>query len=200
MYKNRYTLFLIAAALFISSCCKTESKQTAAERTITDGMQRTVTIPAQINRLICSGPGSRRLVTYLEAENRVIAVDDMEKRRPRFKARPYAIAHPQFKKLPLFGEFRGFDNPELILNLSPAPELIFKTYPAFGHDPVELQKKTGIPVITLNYGDLGLHKDDLYKSLKIMGKALKKEKRARDVIAYFEAALKDLKTRTKDIA
>lgn len=46
-------------------------------------------------------------------------------------AMPYAIANPQFKKYPLFGEFRGYDNPELITSLSPKPRGLLSTDPAY---------------------------------------------------------------------
>jgi iron complex transport system substrate-binding protein len=102
----------------------------------------------------------------------VVAVDDIEKKRPQFDARPYSLANPQFKRLPMFGEFRGFDNPELILSLEPAPQVIFKTYPGHGARPVKLQQKTGIPVIILDYGDFGSKRSNLYESLRIMGEVV----------------------------
>ena len=40
-------------------------------------------------------------------------------RRNELDARPYALANPQFKTMPVFGQFRGQDNPEQILSLSP---------------------------------------------------------------------------------
>lgn len=199
MCKKRFTALLMVCVLFPISCQKTTTREQKAQREITDSMKRTVKIPDTIHHLICSGPGCLRLLSYFGEVDKIAAVDDIEKRKPRFEARPYAIAHPELKKLPLFGEFRGFDNPELILNLSPAPDIIFKTYPEFGHDPVELQKKTGIPVITLHYGDLGLNRDILYNSLKIIGKTLKKEAKAQEIINYINSTLKDLSKRTKNI-
>ncbi len=81
-------------------------------RTITDAAGRTVSIPDSVNRVICSGPGCLRLLTYLQAEDRAVAVDDIETRRGSFDARPYALVHPEFKSMPIFGEFRGHDNPD----------------------------------------------------------------------------------------
>jgi ABC-type iron transport system FetAB ATPase subunit len=74
------------------------------------------------------GPGALRLLTYLEAQDKIVAVDDMEKQRLQFDARPYALANPQFRDYPIFGEFRGHDHPERILTLDPLPQVIFKTY------------------------------------------------------------------------
>ena len=152
-----------------------------------------------VERVICSGPGCLRLLVYLQAQDRIVGVDDIEKRRKTFDARPYALANPQFKGMPLFGEFRGFDNPELILTLDPQPQVIFKTYRTMGHDPVELQQKTGIPVVVLEYGDLGAQRDDFYASLRTMGEVLGRQQRAEDVIAFFEAQIQDMQTRTADV-
>jgi iron complex transport system substrate-binding protein len=159
---------------------------------ITDGAGRKLDLPVPAERVICSGPGCLRLLVYLQAQGRVVAVDDIEKKRPQFDARPYALANPQFKDLPLFGEFRGHDNPKLIMALDPPPQVIFKTYPAMGHDPEKLQQKTGIPVVVLEYGDLEKGRPQLYQSLRLMGRIVDREGRAEEVIRFFESGIADL--------
>ncbi|MGB8425568.1 MAG: iron ABC transporter substrate-binding protein [Desulfobacterales bacterium] len=166
----------------------------AAARTITDASGRQVEIPNQVDRVICSGPGALRLLTYLQCQSKIVAVDDMEKQRPQFDARPYALANPQFKEFPIFGEFRGHDHPERILT-----QVIFKTYPTMGHDPVELSRKTGIPVVVLDYGNLCNRRADLYRSLRIMGEVMDAAARAEQVIAFFDQSIADLHRRTADI-
>jgi iron complex transport system substrate-binding protein len=169
------------------------------EKVIIDAAGRKVKLPDRVEHVICSGPGCLRLLTYLQAQNLIVAVDDMEKRRPIFDARPYALANPQFKKYPLFGEFRGYDNPELILALNPQPQAIFKTFSMMGHDPEKLQKKTSIPVLVLEYGDLANNRNSLYQALHIMGKVVDKEKRAEELVSFFESTIKELRDRTKCI-
>lgn len=168
-------------------------------RVVTDSAGRKVEIPEKVERVICSGPGSLRLLTYLRSQDLIIAVDDIETRRRRFDARPYALANPGFKKYPIFGEFRGFDNPELILSLEKQPQVILKTYATMGHDPVELQEKTGIPVVVLEYGNLGTHREKMFQSLRIMGEVVGKRDRAEQVISFFESAIADLAARTTDV-
>ena len=186
---------LIAGILFLTLFSTT----CYAKRNIVDAMGRTVSIPDKVEKVICSGPGCLRLLTYLQAQDRIVGVDDMETRRQKFDARPYALANPQFKKYPEFGSFRGHDNPEQILVLEPQPQVIFKTYATMGHDPIELSEKTGIPVTVLNYGDLGANRDQLFQAIRIMGEALGQDKRAGEVVAFFESAIQDLHDRTKDI-
>lgn len=168
-------------------------------RQITDALGRTVTLPADLERVICSGSGALRLLAYLGAQEMAVGVDDIEGRTTKFDARPYAIANPQFKTLPIFGQFRGFDQPERILALSPQPQVIFKIKAAFGHDPLELEAKTGIPVIVLDYGDLGANREALFSALRIMGEAVGRGDRAEAVIAFMQEAIEDLARRTADI-
>jgi iron complex transport system substrate-binding protein len=172
----------------------------SGERVVIDAAGRQVKLPDRIKRVICSGAGCLRLLTYLQAQNLVVAVDDMEKRRQPFDARPYALANPQFMSLPLFGEFRGYDNPELIIVLNPQPQVIFKTFSTMGHDPDKLQKKTSLPVVVLEYGDLSSHRSSFYQSLRLMGKVVDKEKRAEEIISFFESNIRVLSDRTKNIS
>ena len=168
-------------------------------QTITDASGQTKIIPAKISHVICSGSGCLRLLTYMQAQSMIVGVDDMETRRSRFEARPYALANPHFKNQPTFGEFRGHDNPERILSLSPQPDVIFKTFAARGTNPDELTQKTGIPVIVLDNGDLGDHRPAFYNALRIMGTVLGKEQRAEAVISFFEHNIQELGTRTQNI-
>lgn len=167
--------------------------------TVNDALGREVSVPKDPDYIICSGAGALRLITYLSAEDKVVAVDDMEGRRARFDARPYALAHPEFKELPLFGEFRGHDNPELIVSLNPLPQLIIKTNPQMGTDPQELEQKTGIPVLPLEYGELSKDRNVFYSTLRTIAEVLDREERAEEVIAFFENSIADLEKRTANI-
>lgn len=171
----------------------------AQARTITDAMGRVVQIPDTVERVLCSGSGCLRLLSYLQGQHLVVAVDDIETRRNEFDARPYALANPQFKNMPVFGQFRGQDNPELILTLEPQPQLIFKIFGGSGYDPNELHAKTGIPVVVVDAGNLGERRPLLHASLRLMGDIIGKSQRAEELIAYFEQAIDDLHARTADI-
>lgn len=191
----------ITRAIFLVLLLSSAALANSGTRSIIDSSKRTVEIPKTVEQAICSGSGCLRLLTYLQAQHMAVAVDDIESRKRMFDARPYALANPQFKTMPIFGEFRGHDNPELIMTLEPGPQVIFKTYASsMGYDPVELQQKTGISVVVLNYGDLGKLRPQLYESLRTMGDVLGKQQRAEAVIAFMEARIADLKRRTAGIA
>ncbi|MFP4108374.1 MAG: iron ABC transporter substrate-binding protein [Desulfonatronovibrio sp.] len=168
-------------------------------KTITDSMNRELTIPAQVDRVICSNSGCLRLLTYLQAHDRIVAVDSIEVKGSPIDARPYAIANPQFRDYPIFGEFRGHDSPELIAGLDPQPRVMFKTYAARSGGIDTLQDKINIPVIGLGYGNLTHGREELNENLRLMGKVLKVEDRAEEVIAFFNDLQKDLEQRVADI-
>ncbi|QQG66570.1 iron ABC transporter substrate-binding protein [Desulfobulbus oligotrophicus] len=174
--------------------------QVAQGRTVTDASGRTVVLPDTVKRVICSGSGCLRLLCYLQAQDRVVAVDDIETRHSAFDARPYALANPQFKDMPVFGQFRGLDNPEIILTLDPAPQVIFKIFMGLGDRPDKLQAKTGIPVVAIDSGDLGARRPQFQAALRLMGEVVGRSERAETVIAYFEKTIHDLQARTAGIS
>jgi len=185
--------------MFCSLCLALSLTSPALALNVADALERAVSVLDNVERVICSGSGCLRLLAYLQGQELVVAVDDIESKRNRFDSRPYALANPQFKDLPIFGQFRGQDNPELILTLDPQPQLIFKTFATMGHDPVELQVKTGIPVVVLEVGNLGPQRERFYSSLRLMGEVAGKSVRAEELISYFEAVIADLTARTADI-
>lgn len=168
-------------------------------QTIHDAAGRSVTIPEKIDRLICSGPGCLRLITYFNAQSNVVAVDDIEVRQKAFDARPYALTNPEYRRLPVFGGFRGNDDPEKILGLANPPQVIFKAYATMGYDPEELQAKTRIPVIVLQYGDLWKGQAHFFNSLRLIGQALGKQERAEALIDFFTREIEQLEARTLDV-
>ncbi|AYK14760.1 MAG: iron ABC transporter substrate-binding protein [Methanosarcina flavescens] len=177
----------------------------SAELTLTDGFGRKVTIPGNAERLVCSGSGCLRYLVYLQAEDYVVGVDSMEKKVNEIEGRPYFLANPQLKDYPLIGEFRGKDDPEKLIEVN--PQIILKSS-TIGQASAQaaaeadtLQSKTGIPVISFPYGSLNNEeqKAEMYSSLRIMGEAVGKQERAEEVIAYIEATMQDLESRTADI-
>ncbi len=195
--KGGYILFCVMLVAFL--LVPVHSLNAQQSRTIEDAAGRTVHIPQEVERVICSGPGALRLLTYLRAQDRIVAVDSIEKRGSPVDMRPYAEANPQFEEYPLFGEFRGQDNPELIAALEPQPQVIFRTYPGMGKDPDDVQQKTGVPVIVLSYGNLTYDRPKLDRSLRLMGRVLGKQDRAEEVIGYLDRIISDLRERGSQV-
>jgi iron complex transport system substrate-binding protein len=216
---------LIAALIVTSGCTDTSSEDVEGEApvesagittgtdelaesagiTITDGFGRDVTIPENVGSVVCSGAGSLRYLVYLQAQDLVVGVDSLEKKEAEIEGRPYALANPQLKDYPLIGEFRGKDDPEKIIDIS--PQVVLKAGTT-GQPPATsaaeadtLQEKTGISVISFPPGSLKNEEQEaeMYSSLRIMGEVTGKQERAEEIIAYIEATMEDLENRTADI-
>jgi iron complex transport system substrate-binding protein len=173
--------------------------------TITDGFGRNVTVPRDVESVVCSGAGCLRYLVYLQAQDLVVGVDSLEKQENQIEGRPYVLANPQLKDYPLIGEARGQDDPEKIIDVN--PQVVLKTSmigqasTPTAAEADTLQSKTGIPVVALPYGSLSNEegKARMYSSLRIMGEVVGKQERAEEVIAYIEATMQDLENRTADI-
>lgn len=177
----------------LAVCC---TLAPASARTVTDSMGRVSEIPDTVERVVCSGPGCLRLLCYLEAQSLAVAVEDIEKRDSAFDARPYFLAHPEFKDLPLFGQFRGFESPERILGLPSRPQVILKANVQAGQDPDDLAAKTGIPVVVIDTGDLAGRREAFFAGLDLMARVVGRQERAAAARSFIEKALEDLRTRT----
>lgn len=178
---------------------------TVATLTVTDLMNRTVTVPASPQKIIGVGAGDVRMLVYLQSSDKIVGVDQMEKGPfnatalgmglPSGRDNPYSIAHPELGEKPYIGTNR-VDNPELII--AQKPDIIFATWRT-GKDADALQEKTNVPVVALVSGDLGKSKPQFYQSLRTMGKILSKDERAESVITYMDNTMSDLNRRTKDV-
>jgi iron complex transport system substrate-binding protein len=167
--------------------------------TLKDASGRVVVVPFDPERIICIGPGSLRLIVYLQAESKVVGVEDLEKMNPR--GRPYWLAHPELWPLPRCGPGGAVSinkKPDLEAVLSVAPDVIFVTY--MKRDLAEeVQRILKIPVIVLSYGAFATFDDTVYHSLRLAGKILNRSDRAEKVVDYLESLKSDLSGRTLDI-
>lgn len=164
---------------------------------VKDAFGNVMSVDGKVEKVLCSGPGCLRLLTYLQAHRTISGVEDIERRNIPIDPRPYFLANPFFRNLPQTGEFRGLTRPELVVSLESLPQVIFKTDPEMGTPAGKLQESTGIPVIPLEYGNLFNQKDKLYQSIRIMGQVMEKRDRAEAVIDFLEENITDLSRRMK---
>ncbi|MGH0052468.1 MAG: ABC transporter substrate-binding protein [Sphaerochaetaceae bacterium] len=167
--------------------------------TITDMRGRTVTIPDTVDSVVALGAGSLRLVSYLDAADMVIAVEDAGHGREKtpydfFNLATYRMAFPELRELPSIG---SAENHEGII--AAAPDLIItSTIDTSQLD--QLQEILDIPVFAVNV-DVELYDTDLfYDQLHKLGTILGKEERAETLIDGIQAALDDIKTRSEEVA
>lgn len=209
MYKRTSLLFisiLMLITLLFGGCTKSStdlgvnSDATSLSKgiTITDMLGRNITLDSVAKRVVAIGPGALRLYCYLGSVDRLVGIEQIEKKYP--KGRPYAIANPSFKDLEVIGPGGPNNAPDAEKLLSVKPDVIFTMYSYDKHTVENLQSKTGIPVIALSYGKVNTFDPSVYKSLEIIGKVVGEENRASEVIDFMKKCKTDLDNRTKDIS
>jgi len=201
MNKRRRSFLLIAAALLatafvaaISFFFPHSQRPGIAGRTVTDLAGRKVAVPDKVERLIALGPGSLRLVAYLGATDRIVGIEDLEKRMARdLYVRPYASTlGDKFLALPVVGTGGpgALPDPEKVLMCR--PDLIV----AVSIDPAQLNNiraKTNVPTIYLSYGALGVWREEARRSLTLLGEVLGKNERAARLNEYVRSLEEDLR-------
>lgn len=194
-----FTLLVVSAVLIIASLLLSLPCHAQNALTVVDSAGRTVEVPADVKRIICVGPGCLRLVCYLGAQDKVVGIEAFEKTQQ--VGRSYRYTFPELLALPVIapgGPGNVNKEPDLEAVLSVKPDVIFASYMDKNRADA-LQKKIGIPVVTLSYGRFGSFDDELYLSLRLSGKILNKEKRAREITSFIEQAKIDLSKRTTGV-
>ena len=171
-----------------------------AGRPVQDLAGREVPVPERVQRVLALGPGSLRLVAYLDALDLVVGIEHIEKRMENdLYTRPYSsLLGEELLDLPVVGTGGAGALPDLEKVLMCRPDLVV----AVGLDPVQLdnlQAKTGVPAIYLSYGELGVWREEAHLSLTLLGKLLGREDRAARLNAYIRSLEKDLRGRVADL-
>ncbi len=209
---------LIIIGVLISGCASTEKAQppesipgpsiidlediaaTNSGIVLTDAIGREVTVPRNITHILCSGPGCMRYLSYLRETEKAVAADQVERDTVSPAPLPYLVANPQIRTLPAAGKVTDAIEPSRVTGLNSRPDLII----LMGDNPQisadELQRRTGIPVIVLQDGDLSYRRNAMNYSLRIMGLVLGKTERAEEVIRFFDKVTENLQARTSTIS
>ncbi len=169
--------------------------------TIKDMAGRTVNIPKKIDRIVALH-ASLRYVVYLEAFDKVVGVEGVEKQgfmrsNPAVGKAYWNVIKDKVKNIPSIGEGGPGKLPDFEKLISVKPDIII----TFEVDSAELiQRKTGIPVIVLQYaGSEGFKIEDIMNTFIFLGKILGKEERAEKLNAHMKHLINDLNKRTKGL-
>ena len=172
----------------------------ASTRSITDVLGRTVEVPSKIDSIICTGPGALRLISYAQAQDLVVGVEDVVNSTLNTIKCPYAyVNNDRFKDLPRIGKGGARSNTayeEEIIMLK--PDVILSAYSSDAIE--ELTKKTGIPVVCVTQYEGNFFGEDLEASLTLIGEILGKQERCGELISFMKQAENDLNDRTKNVA
>lgn len=191
----------ILATLFggCASQSKPSSNAKPADENITvkDLLGREVKIKGRAKKVVAIGAGSLRLYCYVGSPDKIVGIERID--NGSTKGRPYMMANQSLAKLPVIGQGGPNNAPDVEKILAVKPDVIFTTYAENKTAVDNLQSKTGIPVIALDYGKVSTFDPAVYSSINIIGKVIGEEKRAKEVVDYMEKCKSDLNNRTKDI-
>ena len=202
LHKKKF--FIIFIFIFFVSILSIIS--IAEEIKIIDTLGREVSIPEEVNRILAVGSSLREIVSF-GVEDKIVGIEYREKAEtdekgaPQGSDLPYMLAYPNLYDLPVVNVGVGGSsfNHEIIIELN--PDIIF--IGASGIDQVnDLENKTKASVIALYTNPIGTPEQDklFYDSLRVIGKTLRKEGRAEELISIIKDYSRDLKERTKTIS
>ena len=181
--KSYIALMIMMLSLLVLGGCgsKTTTSSLPAERTIVDMANKTVKIPAKVNKIVvtCYG-GATNEIVVLGAADKIIG-QPVQENFPQLME-----MDPQFKNLPDVGSFDNI-NVEEIIKLKPDLVVASVTSPT-GNKKLE---EAGIPVVSVLTGRATI--DGLNKEFKMMGEVLQKEKEAAALLDFWGSRLKLLK-------
>jgi iron complex transport system substrate-binding protein len=177
-----------------------DTEPASQEVTVIDRVGRTVILPAPARRVVAIGPGALRLYVYAGNLDYIVGVEEME--TGDVSGKPYMLANPDLAKLPIIGLGGPQNAPDAERLLTVTPDVIFSTYATDAAAADELQTQTGIPVVVLSYGGIGVTSifgEGIQASLSLIGQVIGDMSKAERANAFIQQAREDLEGRTKDI-
>lgn len=198
--KKAFVIFLILFFVsIVNIVCLAE------EMKIIDTLGREVSIPEEVNRILAVGSSLREIVSF-GVTDKIIGIEYREKPKtdekgaPQGSDLPYMLAFPELYNLPIVNIGVGGSgfNHEIIIKLN--PDIIFIGASGIGQVN-DLESKTKTPVVALYANPIGTPEQDklFYDSLRVVGKTLRKEGRAEELISIIKDYSRDLKERTENI-
>lgn len=161
-------------------------------RVLTDAAGREVEIPAQVERVVCTGVGALRYTCYVGAQELVVGVEQYET-EPSLERLYSYVNGDRFAGLPAIGA-NGEPDAEAILAAD--PQVIVMSAYVDGAD--DLQARTGIPVVVVPGSDTTLD-DGAFETIRLLGELYGVENRAAELTDYLREVEADLAARTADI-
>ncbi len=189
-------LCILTLGIGIFTGCGNESVETEGQtRFVTDATGREVEIPEVVETVVPLA-NALRMMCYADALELVVGTENIDMEKTLARAYNW-INHDYISELPIVGEGgAGGYTPYIEEIITVNPDVIICGYSE--EDAIDLQEKTGIPVVVINGGTL--FEDDYDESLRIIGEVCSKEERCEEVINYISSIEADLFERTKEIS
>lgn len=172
----------------------------AAVRMITDRSGRQVEVPAEVHSIVCLGSGAPRIAAYLQVTDLMIGAEECDTGDVTVRRDYSWVYHDQLKDLPVVGVGGGSGQnnayAEQIIELQ--PDVILAGFTAESAE--ELQKITGIPVVSVYYSSINFVDRSFYDAVKIFAEVVGAQKRGEELLAFIDGCKADLTERTSGYA
>ena len=122
-----YTVIFLLVAGFLAGCTDSDSGDNRSSQSVVDMAGREVRLPATVERIVCKGPGTLRLITYLQATDKVVGIEGGFEKQSVI-GRPYRIAHEQLTALPAIGRAGPVPQADCESVLQVHPDVIFISF------------------------------------------------------------------------
>lgn len=204
MMKRQIALLLAAAMAGLTACGgageAAKGAQTSETRVVTDVWNRQVEIPEKVESIVCLGSMAPRFAAYLDVVDMMAGAEDSDLKGMSVRYDYSPVYYETLKDLPSVGAGggSGANNgyPEQIIEVM--PDVILAGFSAEAAD--ELQRQTGIPVVSVRYRTQGFLDEGFYRTMRLFAEVVGAQERCEQVLAYVDACKKDLDDRTRDIA
>lgn len=178
--KNRMAFVLVFALLFsMTGCGKTAAPAEAAAQTrvFTDDCGREVEVPADISRIVATGPLSQ-IVLYSLAPDMLVGLAS------KWSGSAEGIVPEAYLKLPYFGQLYNTANLNVEELALAGPQVIIdigRVMSGGSEDMDTLQQQTGIPTVFLSSTA-----ESLPETYRKLGQLLGREEKAEQLAAFCE--------------
>lgn len=168
---------------------------------VIDYLNRSVKVARDIRRIVAIGPGALRLVSYLNATDLLVGIEQVEVTWSPV-GRDYAMVyHRMFKNLTIVGKGGPGSppNPEMLKAVKPELIIMARLYAEL-YSPDKLSEEVGVPVLVIDYGLAGyLDISSFKRAIELLGRVLNREERALQLSRYIDRVVKDLHDRTAGV-
>ncbi len=168
-------------------------------RTVTDVWGRQVEIPEKVETIVCLGSMAPRFAAYLDVVDMMVGAEDSDINAMSVRYDYSPVYHDALKDLPSVGPGGGSGEnngyAEQIIQLD--PDVILAGYDREAAD--ELQRQTGIPVVSIRYRTQGFIDQGFHRSVRLFAQVVGAEERCEQVLSFVDGCKEDLDRRTRDV-
>lgn len=187
----------------------TESRESRNEKedtdqsgayTVTDITGREVSLEKVPEKALALGHGALLHYAYICGSDCLVGAEEASKSGHTLHAQSVHYAYPELRELGTVGKGGAKFEPDYEQITYYAPDVVFMAYEKTAEELDEIQGKLGIPVVGIGAGMKGqIFSEDAYQTFEIIGRTMRREERAGELISYMEETRQDLEQRAAGI-